>query len=129
MEKHELDDFTKDLNAAFNGKETKKNTTIKETEKTSIRNPIVEKTIKIIEETKRKNEIKKLKIVGWVASSLSIIGIIMNAYLIIWCWAVWIVSDFFWIYWATKKKEWSQVFLWVVFILANLYGWFLWATM
>ena len=69
---------------------------------------------------------KKLKVVGWVACAISFIGILLNAWKIIWCWPVWCVANFFWIYWAIKKKEGSQVFLWIVFTLANLYGWFMW---
>ena len=73
------------------------------------------------------DENKRLKIIGWIAAGLSLIGIALNAYLIIWCWAVWIVSDFVWIYWSVKKKVWSQVVLWTIFIVANCYGWYNWA--
>jgi len=72
---------------------------------------------------------KKIKIVGWIATGFSLIGIILNAYQIIWCWLVWTISNFFWIYWAYKKKEWSQVLLWVIFTFANLYGWYIWVTL
>lgn len=67
-----------------------------------------------------------LKIIGWIASIISFIGIIMNAYLIIWCWLVWCTANLLWIYWAYKKKEYSQIFLWVGMILANLYAWYTW---
>ena len=109
MEKDELNDFTKELDKVF--KEPKKN-----------KYPIFVKKPK-------KDETKKLKVVGWIAASLSLIGIALNAYLIIWCWAVWIISDFVWIYWSIKKKVWSQVVLWTIFIVANLYGWFIWSLM
>ena len=69
---------------------------------------------------------QKLKIVGWVAFTISFMGILLNAYKIIWCWPVWCVANFFWIYWATKKKEWAQVWLWTTFTLANIFGWYMW---
>lgn len=77
---------------------------------------------------KRKSR-DKLKIIGWIASVFSFIGILLNAYKIIWCWPVWCVANIFWIYWAIKKKEGSQIFLWIVFTLANLYGWYIWIIM
>lgn len=69
---------------------------------------------------------KKLKIVGWFATILSILGIILNAYLIIWCWLIWIMSNIFWIYWALKKKEWAQIILWIVFLCSNIFGLWQW---
>jgi len=109
MEKHELNDFNKELDKVFD-----------------VENPIVKKSIKIIEETEKKNEIKKLKIVSWCAATISFIGILLNTYKIILCWPVWCVANIFWIYWAIKKKEGAQIVLWIVFTLANLYGWYMW---
>lgn len=77
----------------------------------------------------KKDKSKKLKVIGWIAFTISFIGIILNAWKIIWCWPIWCIANIFWIYWATKKKEGAQVFLWSVFTLANIYGWYLWATM
>ena len=115
MDKQELDEFNKEMDKAFDTTNT----------------PLSQYADieAVLEKTAIKDETKKLKIVGWIAASLSLIGIALNTYLIIWCWAVWIVSDFVWIYWSTKKKVWSQVVLWIIFIVANLYGWFIWATM
>lgn len=71
----------------------------------------------------------KLKIIGWIASVFSLAGVILNAYLIIWCWPVWCLGNTLWMYWSVKKKEWSQLILWIVFTLANFYGWYQWAQM
>lgn len=67
-----------------------------------------------------------VKLTGWMASLLSLSGIILNAYHIIWCWLIWSIANIFWIYWSVRKKEWAQTVLWVSFTLANIYGWYLW---
>jgi nicotinamide mononucleotide transporter len=68
-----------------------------------------------------------MKLLSWIATTLSIIGIVLNSYLIIWCWPVWIASNVLWIIWSVKKKEWSQLILWNVFFLTNIYGWYQWS--
>lgn len=69
-----------------------------------------------------------IKIIGWIASLISLFGVVLNAYKIIWCWPVWCLANIFWIYWAIKKKEWSQLVLWIVFTIANIYGWYQWTN-
>jgi len=66
-------------------------------------------------------------IIGWIAATMSIAGTLLNAYMVIWCWLIWIISNFIWIWWAVKKKEWSQVVLWSIFIISNFYGWYQWS--
>ena len=68
-----------------------------------------------------------MKVIGWIASFFSIAGVLLNAYKIIWCWPLWCFGNLFWIYWAIKKKEWSQLFLWIIFTIANCYGWYQWS--
>lgn len=68
-----------------------------------------------------------MKILAWVATILSLIGIILNSYMIIWCWAVWMCANALWIYWSVKKKEWSQTLLWSIFFVTNFYGWYQWS--
>jgi nicotinamide riboside transporter PnuC len=69
----------------------------------------------------------KIKIMGWIASALSITGVIFNAYKIIWCWPIWIIANLFWAYLAFKRKDWAQLVLWIVFTLSNLYAWYIWS--
>ena len=69
---------------------------------------------------------KKLRLIGWVASFFSLLGVFFNAYRLPICWPIWCFGNIFWIYWAYKKKEWAQVILWIVFTIANLYGWYQW---
>ena len=71
----------------------------------------------------------KLIIIGWIASALSLVGTVLNAFQVIWCWPLWIFGNFFWIYWSYKKREWSQLVLWIVFQVANTLGWYQWAIM
>ena len=70
--------------------------------------------------------IDKLKLISWIASFFSLFGTVLNAFMIIWCWPIWIVGNILWIYWAYKKKEWSQFILWIVFEGANVLGWYQW---
>ena len=51
----------------------------------------------------------------------------LNALKIIWCWSIWSVANILWLYISFKKKDWAQVFLWITFILANIYGWIMWS--
>lgn len=68
-----------------------------------------------------------MKTIAWIATILSLVGIILNASMIMWCWVVWMVSNLLWVYWSVKKKEYSQTVLWTIFFFANIYGWYLWS--
>ena len=69
---------------------------------------------------------KNLKIISWIASIISLIGIMLNAYKIIWCWPVWIIGNLLWLYWSYKKREWAQFILWMVFEVTNIFAWYQW---
>jgi nicotinamide mononucleotide transporter len=69
---------------------------------------------------------KQLILISWIASLISLIGIILNAYQSNWCWPVWIVSNIVWIYWSYMRNVKAQIFLWLTFLLANIYGWYYW---
>ena len=73
------------------------------------------------------DEKKKLKIIEIIATTLSLSGVFLNASKIIWCWPLWCVANGFWIYWSAKKGAKWQMWLWIVFTLANLYGWYMWS--
>lgn len=64
--------------------------------------------------------------IAWIGSILSIIGILLNAYHNIICWPIWCVANGFWIYYSIKTKQNSQLVLWIVFTLANLWAWWKW---
>ena len=65
---------------------------------------------------------------GWIAFALSVIGILLNAKKIIWCWPIWLVSNVLWIIhiWTQPAPDYSALCLWVVFLMSNIYGWFQW---
>jgi len=67
-----------------------------------------------------------LKYPNWIAVTLSIAGIALNANKLILSWPVWIASNIFWIMYSLPKKEWSYVLLWSVFLAFNAYGWYQW---
>ncbi|MDP3762871.1 MAG: nicotinamide mononucleotide transporter [bacterium] len=64
--------------------------------------------------------------INWVAVSLSIIGIFLNANKMISCWPVWIASNICWLVYVIPKNEGAEIVLWSVFALANAYGWYQW---
>lgn len=63
---------------------------------------------------------------NWIAVSLSLIGIILNAKKSVLCWAVWIISNIFWLAYEIPKGELPSILLWSAFLLANIYGWYCW---
>ncbi len=66
------------------------------------------------------------KTLEWIGVGFSIMGIFLNAWKNIYCWPVWIFSNVFFIYVAIKAKNHPQIVLWIVFSLANVYGWYEW---
>lgn len=128
METNELEQFSKDLDDVFDEKKSKKNTKVakpikEKKELFDMNDPTIKEAFRLKDEQDNKT---KLKVLSWVAFTISFVGIILNAWKNIICWPVWIFANIFWIYWAVKKKEWAQVFLWVTFTIANFYGWYMW---
>lgn len=66
--------------------------------------------------------------IQWIAFTLSIIGIALNAKKNIWCWPVWIVSNGFWIYYSIQEGQFAALATWTVFLMFNFYGWYQWYT-
>lgn len=64
--------------------------------------------------------------IQWIALSLSIIGILLNALKIIWCWPIWVASNVCWLIYSYRNKDRSQLILWTVFLITNFYGWWMW---
>ena len=67
-----------------------------------------------------------MELLGWIATILSITGIVLNAKKIIYCWPIWLVSNILWIIYNIQLKELSPIVLWVVFFMFNIYGWIEW---
>ena len=66
-------------------------------------------------------------LLGWIATAISIIGILLNAKKNIWCWPVWLVSNVLWITYFIILTNPQSITLWVVFALFNVYGWIQWS--
>lgn len=66
------------------------------------------------------------EVVGWLATSLSLLGIFLNAKKIIACWGVWLISDVAWIIYFLNPVDPQSLVLWIVFIGFNIYGWVQW---
>ena len=64
--------------------------------------------------------------IAWIAFCLSLTGVILNAKKIIYCWPIWTLSNFFWIYHTIYVQEWAALTTWSLFLLANVYGWIQW---
>jgi len=62
----------------------------------------------------------------WIASSLSIVGIYLNAKKNIYCWYFWVLSSLIWIIYSIKTGQIPLAILWIVFFVADIYGYFEW---
>ena len=65
---------------------------------------------------------------AWLASILSITGIILNAKKNIACWYVWTASNVLWVYHTITAQEYAALLNWMVFLFANIYGLRQWKT-
>ena len=65
-------------------------------------------------------------LIGWIASAISISGVLLNAKKKISCWPVWIFASFIWIYISIENKDIPQLILWSVFAVFDAYGWYQW---
>lgn len=68
-------------------------------------------------------------IVPWIASLLSVVGIVLNAQKDIRCWPVWLASNAFWIVHTAFVSEWAALVTWLAFVGANAYGWMAWSSL
>jgi nicotinamide mononucleotide transporter len=67
-----------------------------------------------------------MEVLAWIATVISIVGIILNAKKIIYCWPVWVVSNILWIIYFASLDMIPSVVLWIVFTIFNIYGWRQW---
>jgi len=66
--------------------------------------------------------------IAWIAFLFSMVGIVLNAKKIIWCWPVWLVSNVLWIIHMTQTHDNAALMTWVVFLAFNVYGYYEWYT-
>lgn len=67
------------------------------------------------------------KILPWVLTIISILGVILNAYKNIWCWPIWTLGNIGWCYISIKRNDYPQIIIWIVFTFFNILGWYQWA--
>lgn len=68
-----------------------------------------------------------MSVVSWIAVTLSLVGIFLNARKNILCWPVWVASNVLWlIVSAVPNLNVPQTILWASFLVANFYGWINW---
>ena len=63
-----------------------------------------------------------------VGVGLAIVGLFLNANMIIWCWPCYMMSNVFMAIHFIPKREYPYLFLLVVYSILNTYGWYQWAT-
>jgi nicotinamide mononucleotide transporter len=64
--------------------------------------------------------------IDWIATSLSILGLVFNAKKSAWCWPIWLLGSVLWLTYACTTKQASLALLQIVFVAANIYGWSCW---
>lgn len=67
------------------------------------------------------NNNNELKIIGWIATGLSFVGIMLNTYQMIECWLVWSMPMFFGFIGRIKKENGHKLFYglylhWLIFM-------------
>lgn len=67
-----------------------------------------------------------MTIIGWIATSLSFYGIVLNGKKNMWCWPVCLASNAFWMALGIGYKDSAMIGSQVGFIVLNVYGWRAW---
>jgi nicotinamide mononucleotide transporter len=65
--------------------------------------------------------------ISWIAMFLSLFGVVLNARKNIWCWPVWIISNFVWAAYNYQTRQLAPLVLVVVLCGANIFGWRSWS--
>ena len=67
------------------------------------------------------------KVIEWCATVLSILGAILNAFLIKEGFYLWIASNSLWIIFAVKNKYWGMVLTFSTFLIISVIGIVYWS--
>lgn len=65
--------------------------------------------------------------IEWVATILTLIGVVLNIKKIRVCFIIWFVANSFWIYIMAMSQHWGMVICQIVFCATCVWGWFAWA--
>jgi hypothetical protein len=63
-----------------------------------------------------------LAIVGWLAASCSLAGIVLSTFKHHWCWRFWIVGTAVWTALAWQRADWPQFTLFAIYEFFNVWG-------
>ena len=64
--------------------------------------------------------------ISLISLFLSFIGMYLNAYKKISCWAFWITANIFWEIHAFQNNDYASMILWFIFTMFDIYGWYRW---
>jgi len=64
--------------------------------------------------------------IEWSATTLSLVGAVLNAKQLIAGFIFWIVANVLWILFAYKNRHWGLLFMNFIFMLINLFGIYTW---
>ena len=67
------------------------------------------------------------KHLDWIGFMFTMLGLLLNANKISWCWPVWLASNLFWILHFYPRKERASVFMNLCLAAFNIYGWHRWS--
>jgi len=65
-------------------------------------------------------------IIEWVATTIAVIGAILNAFLFKQGFYFWVVSNSMFIYFSYKNKHWGLFFLFFVYLIISIIGILYW---
>jgi len=64
--------------------------------------------------------------IEWIATILSVIGVILNAHQNKISWPVWLIANCFWMYIFFVNKQWGAFTTFTAYQICNIYGWYMW---
>jgi nicotinamide riboside transporter PnuC len=73
-----------------------------------------------------KKEERNKKILEWIATTFSIGGAILNAFLIKEGFYLWVVANVIWLVFAWKSKHWGMALTYIVFLIICFVGIIYW---
>ena len=67
-----------------------------------------------------------LELFGYLATFVSLVGIVLNSKKKMACWIVWLFSNIMWIIYSAIEGDVPSISLWILFSIFNIYGWIQW---
>jgi len=67
-----------------------------------------------------------IELFGYLATFVSLVGIVLNSKKKMACWIVWLFSNIMWIIYSAIEGDVPSISLWILFSIFNIYGWIQW---